>query len=334
MSGERRTQPGLELPSSLRRRLQTALARFWHNGYLKLAAFLVAVVFWVFVRNDNALISQRTFQAPLNIEGLSAAQLAPGVPERVEVRLSGPSSRIRTISAEGVDVVLNLRDVSGDFEQDVRVFPPQGITLLGVTPREIIGTVETRERKRVPVQAVLSSAAPSDGIIEVSPSPSEVVVSGAASLVAQVTRVLVPFSPEQPRDRAVPYAVDATGEPIAEITITPAQLRLTAARRDILYTKRVPLVLSPLPGLEVQSAKLTLLEITVAGPKAALAGLTQVEASLPETPKLTPGQYTLDVSLALPEGVSALEVPQLTLQLRAPRQDQDSNEQNTTNQLP
>lgn len=326
MSGERRAPPRQSesgSPGRLQSALQNGLNHLLHNGYLKLGALLVALVFWIFVRNDSTLVTQRTFRAPLNIEGLTAGQLALGVPERVEVRLSGPSSRIRAMNPEGIDAVLNLRGVSSDFEEDVRVFPPQGISLVGVTPREIVGSVEVSTSQRVPVQAILLGAEPEGAVIEASAQPAEVTVSGAESRVAQVTQVLVPFDPESGRDRAAAYAVDANGEPVPGVSVTPRLLRLQAQRSDVLYTKTVPVTLAPiaLPGLEVQSAQLTQTEITVAGPQSLLPNLSEVRATLPETPQLTAGQYTLGVTLDLPEGVVALALPQLEMQLRAERQD-------------
>lgn len=326
MSGERPLpprQPGSGTLGSLQRALQSGLARLLHNGYLKLGALLVALVFWVFVHNDSALITQRVFRAPLNVEGLGPGQLAPGVPDRVEVRLSGPASRIRAMNPEGIDAVLNLRGVSGDFEEDVRVFPPQGISLVGVSPREIIGSVEVRVSKRVPAQAVRLGNEPEGAVVGATVVPSEVSVSGAETLLARVTQVLVPFDAQSVRDRAAPYAADENGDPVEGVSVSPRLVRLEAARSDVLYTKGVPVALTPptLPGLEVISARLNRTEVTVAGSQTALASLSEVRATLPETPQLRPGQYTLGVTLDLPEGVVALTTLQLTLQLRAPRQE-------------
>jgi YbbR domain-containing protein len=326
MSGEksRPTEPPeeLELLGRVRRTVQRVWASLVHNGYLKLGALLLALVFWVFVRNDNTLISQRTFRAPLNVEGLAANRTVPSLPERVTVRLSGPSSRIRALNPAGVDVVLNLRGVTGEFEEEVRVFPPQGISLISVTPREIIGTVEARAEKRVPVRPLLAPA-PAGAQIEVAPNPAEVVVRGAESSVMEVAEVVVPFDPEQPRDLAAPYAVAENGRPVAGVSVTPGEVRLQATRSDVLYSKRVPVSFSPteLPGLEVRSAALLQTEVMLVGPQEALETLEGVSATLPETPPLRPGRYTLDVTLELPEGVAAVGTPQVALELRATAPD-------------
>ena len=133
-------------------------ATLFHNLPLKLGALLLATVFWFFVSTDDAVVSQRTLRAPLHTEGLSETQQVPGLPERVTVRLSGPASRLRALNPEGLDVVLNLRGVTGTFERGLRVFPPQGITAVQVVPSEIIGTVETQLQKEVPVQGITLAA--------------------------------------------------------------------------------------------------------------------------------------------------------------------------------
>lgn len=326
MSGERPLpprQPGSGILGTIQGALRHSFTRLLHNGYLKLGALLVALVFWIFVHNDSALVTQRVFRAQLNVEGLSSGQLALGVPDRVEVRLSGPASRVRAMSPEGVDAVLNLRGVSGDFEEDVRVFPPQGISLVGVNPREIIGSVEVRGSKRVPARAVLLGNEPEGAVVKATVRPAEVSVSGAETLVARVTQVLVSYDAQSVRDRATPYAADENGDPVVGVSVSPRLVRLEATRSDVLYTKTVPVTLTPpaVPGLEVASARLSRNEITVAGAQAALTTVSDVQATVPETPQLRPGQYTLGVTLDLPEGVVALEPVQLTLQLRAPRQD-------------
>jgi YbbR domain-containing protein len=320
------------LLEAVRQFFRTLWQRLLHNGPLKLGALLVAAIFWGFVRTDDTLISQRSLRAPLHLEGLAANQTVTGVPERVEVRLSGSSSRVAALNPDGIDAVLDLRGVTGEFEQRVRVFPPEGITLVRVKPVEVLGSVETLAEKTVPVRA-MTLAGPGDTLTEVRVAPDAVVVRGAESQVARVTQALVPVavpgSGEATSEQAVAvrgsaYAADAQGQPVAEVTLAAPEVRLVVSQRSALSSRRLPLVLEPVrvAGGVVQSATLSRDSVTVVGPSAALSRLERVSASLPETPELEPGQYTLDVTLALPEGVFALDAPQLSLEVRAPRPGQ------------
>lgn len=307
--------------------VRTLWQRLLHNGSLKLGALLVAAIFWAFVRTDDTLISQRSLRAPLHLEGVAAGQTVTGIPERVEVRLSGSSSRVAALNPDGIDAVLDLRGVMGEFEQQVRVFPPEGISLVGVNPAEVLGSVETRVEKTVPVRA-MTLAGPTDTLTMVRVAPAGVVVRGAESQVARVTQALVPVAPAGPGSgesgraaQGTAYAADAQGQPVAQVALEPKEVRLELSQRAVLSSRRLPLVLEPVrvTGAVVQSATLSQGSVTVVGPSAALARLERVSASLPETPELRPGQYTLNVTLALPTGVSALGAPQLLVQVRAPR---------------
>lgn len=290
-----------------------------HSG-LKLGALLVAAIFWLFVRTDETVISQRTLRAPLNVEGVGPAQTVLGVPERIEVRLSGPSNRISSLNPEGVDAVLDLRGVVGEFEQPVRVFPPEGITLLSVNPTEVLGRVELHVEKPIPVHALGFGEGPADSVTEIRTQPAQLTVSGAETQVARVTQALVPVDLAAPGAVGVPYAADAEGTPVLDVVLTPETVALEPLQRPVMGVRRVPLVLGALEvaGGELEAVALSADSVRVVGPHEVLAELSQVVATPTETPVLTPGQYTLEISLALPEGVTALDEPQLEVRVGAP----------------
>lgn len=316
MRGERpAARPGLlenarEVAAAFRERLR-------HNLPQKLGALVLATIFWLFVTTDDAFVAERTLRVSLRTEGLSAAESVFGLPEGVAVRLSGPSTRLRAVEPDALDAVLDLRDVTGAFEEAVRVSPPQGITLLSVTPSEVLGTVEVRGRKRVPVAVVLLSAPSEDTVLEARASPQQVQVRGPAGALAKVARVLAPYDPATPEAQAELYAVDARGVPVPGVTVAPTEAGLVVAPRAVLQTRTLPL--RPPPRRGRVSATLLQEDVTVAGPRAALETLTEVPAALPaETSVLGPGRYTLEATLTLPDGVTALSAPRLRVDVRPP----------------
>ncbi|ADI14821.1 YbbR family protein [Truepera radiovictrix DSM 17093] len=293
--------------------------RLRHNWRLKLGALLLAVVLWLFISMDDTVIGQRTLRAPLKVEGLGSQQVVSGVPDAVEVRLSGPAHRVGALNPSGVDAVLDLRGVTGAFEQTVRVFPPQGINLISVRPSEIWGSVETLVEQPVPVEVALVGEPPDDVQLEARALPSAVVVSGPESQVAQVARVLAPLRPGGAVSTVPVYAVDEAGLPVPEVQVQPAEVELSVDAAPVLYTRRVPVVLRPLslPSLEVRSATLSQPEALLAGSEAELAALERVRATAVVPQDVGPGQHTLEVALELPEGVTALELPRLEVALAA-----------------
>lgn len=318
---------GKSTPPQLARAAQRALGvlgdlrrRSLHNWRLKVGAFVLAAAFWFLVSMDDTVISQRTLRAPLNVEGLSSNQLASGVPSTVEVRLSGPAHRIGALNPTSIDAVLDLRGTSGAFEQPVRVFPPQGISLVGVQPSEVLGSIETQLERTVAVEVALVGGAPSDLHLEVQALPREVSVSGPEGQVAEVARVLAPFRPDQGATTVTVYAADEAGLPLSEVVISPAEVELTPSEEVVLHTRRVGVVLRPLslPSLAVRSATLSQPEALLAGLEAELGGLEQVRATAALADDVGPGVYTLELALELPEGVSALEAPTLEVELAEP----------------
>jgi YbbR domain-containing protein len=305
---------------ALPERLAGLWRRLRHNWRLKLGALLLAVVLWLFISMDDTVIGQRTLRAPLKVEGLGSQQVVSGVPDTVEVRLSGPAHRVGALNPSGVDAVLDLRGVTGAFEQTVRVFPPQGIDLISVRPSEIWGSVEVLVEQPVPVEVALVGEPPEDVQLEARALPGAVVVVGPESQVARVARVLAPLQAAEGILTVPVYAVDEAGLPVPEVQVQPAEVELSVEAAPVLYTRRVPVALRPfsLRPLEVRSATLSQPEALLAGSEAELAALERVRAMaiLPEA--LGPGSHTLEVALELPEGITALEVPHLEVVLAAP----------------
>ncbi len=289
----------------------------------KLAALLLAVMLWFFVRTDESVTSQRTLSVPVTAVGLSENELASGVPERVEVTIYGPSTRVDALRPEGVDAFLDLQDVSGDFNVPVSVFPPQGLSAVRVAPTEVIGTVRRKASKRVPVRVALYGPRPANAVLRSRAEPGEVTVTGLSSQVERVRGALAPLSLEGDANAPVSlYAVDAEGRPLREVRLEPNQVRITIDRERVLHTRRVPLnlTLPDVSPLEISAQSLSQPDVLLAGPKEVLDALERVPASVnPSSSVPRVREYTQVLTLQLPESVRALETPRLELQLSRPQ---------------
>ena len=331
----------------VKREARRGLGRVLEGWPQKLAALGLAVLFWFFVSNDETVITQRSLLVPLTTLGISANQLAVGVPERVEVTVSGPGPRVDALRGENLDAVLDLRGAENAFERSVNVFPPQGLTLVRVNPSEVIGFVETRGSKSVPVRVAYVAGGAADGVtggaaggappadILVTPqaTPEAVTVRGRAGTLEEVTAALAivngrvgdgvgdGVSADGTGENSVsvaPYAVDASGLPVEGVVLEPAEVSVTLSREPVLHTRTLPLtfMLPDTSPLTIEESALSQAEVTLAGPKELLEPLTEVTATVePATLPEAPGGYTLPLTLGLPEGVSALEPPTVTLRL-------------------
>src|SRR5690606_6031456 len=140
--------------------LVTLLRRLAQNWPSKLAALAIAFLIWLFVTSSATTTTQRSLVLPLVIEGIDEDEAAVGLPEFVEVSVSGPSARIDRLRPDMLRATLDLNDIDGEFERPVVVQSPQEIRLLRVEPADVIGFVETVARRSFPVVTGLTGDLP------------------------------------------------------------------------------------------------------------------------------------------------------------------------------
>jgi YbbR domain-containing protein len=288
--------------------------RLVHHWPRKLGALAAALFVWLIVATDATTTAQRSLLVPLVVEGLDADRLAVGLPELVEVTVSGSSSRIDRLRPESFDAVLDLTDAVGAFQVEVSIAPPQGIVLERVAPSEVIGELETVAVASVPVRVTVAGALGPDERLAASANPETAQVRGRAAIVDGVVAVVVPVAAEDARTAVAatvePYAVDATGRPVLDVSVVPSRVAVTIAVEPVRVERRVPLsVAAPTAAgwSDVQEAPA---DVRVTGPATTLDALPVVEAVV-QLPTEVPagGRYTRPLTLALPEGVFALEAP-------------------------
>jgi YbbR domain-containing protein len=288
--------------------------RLVHHWPRKLGALAVALFVWLIVATDSATTAQRSLLVPLVVEGLDADRLVVGLPELVEVTVSGASNRIDRLRPESFDAVLDLSDAVGAFQVEVAVAPPQGIVLERVTPSEVIGELETAVSASVPVRVTVAGALGPDERLAASADPETAQVRGRAAVVANVVAVVVPVAAEDARTQVeanvAPYAVDAFGRPVLDVAISPARVAVTLAVEAVRVERRVPVVVVAPTAAGWSDLSDAPDDVLVTGPASILADLAVVEAVV-QLPTEVPagGRYTRPLTLALPEGVFALETP-------------------------
>ncbi len=298
----------------------------FNNWPLKLGALGLAAFMWYFVNLSDTDVSQGTFTVPVAVEGVSPDQVPSGVPETIEVIVSGPSRGVNRLTPERLDATLDLSGVSGAFQRPILVSVPQDIDILNRIPSEAVGTVETVVTKTVPVEVGLLGGG--DGLLVPSYSPTTATVRGRSSVLERVARALATVQPEAGEQEVALYTVTETGKPVSDpmLSVDPANLTVSLSEAPILYTKDLALQV-PVPDaapFSLSSFALSQDSLRVAGPKETLDTLSEVGGSVQlDTGGLAAGEYTLQVSPQLPDGVAALETvsAQLTLEPSPPPGD-------------
>ncbi len=298
-------------PADVPRRL---LQRTLHSWPQKLGALALAIVVWLFVTTSSVSTTQRSLLVDLSVEGVQASQLAVGVPDVVEVTVSGASSRIDRLRQDSLGATLDLTGLSGQFQQRIDVQTPVGVRLVSVSPNDVIGFLETVTNRELALTPALRGTPPAGQILSVAADPANVTLTGRSQLLERVQRVVAMAPAEVGTVQARPVALDAEGVPVTDLKIDPETVTLDVTARRALVTASVSIDLaSPnVPGLE--SVTLDQPSVTVAGPASAVDGLTSVRGTVqPPTQTARSGRYTVPVELDLPQGVVAMDTPTAVL---------------------
>lgn len=131
-----------------------------HNWHLKLVSLALAAALWAVVA--RAPTSEIGLSVPLEYQNIPPqAEVFGDTADRVDVRLRGPSSMIRTVSPQ--DVSLSI-DITGMRMGQERVLPlspemvhaPIGVEVIRVNPAHVRLTLEKTATKVVPIVPKLS----------------------------------------------------------------------------------------------------------------------------------------------------------------------------------
>lgn len=292
------------------------LRRLVKNWPRKLVILLVATGLWWLIGSTTTTITQRSFVIPLTVEGVEGQDLAVGVPNVVDVSVSGPGPRIDRLRPDQLIATLDLTGASGDFDRRVEVQTPSEVRLQSVAPSNVIGFLESIAERRMPVEVAMTGSAPDGLLVRSAPSPGEVMLTGRQQQLAKVIRVLAVA--ELGGGDAPVLALDGAGAPVEGVMVAPSTVEIMTSSREVLYKAEVVVELERPSSAAVVSATLTRPTATVAGPPELLAELSTARGvvELP-TGEPEPGSYTLPVRLELPAGVLALAGPEATVQFIA-----------------
>ncbi|MEX2536502.1 MAG: CdaR family protein [Trueperaceae bacterium] len=298
-------------------RLLNVLLHAWPQ---KLGAVVLASFIWLFVTVNDTSITQRSLFVPITVEGLAADSVVTGLPDFVEITISGPSGQIDRLRPDNFEALLDLSNQSGAFEVPIRVLSPQAVDLRRVNPGDVIGTVEAVTGKTVPVDVVIIGTGPPDARVTTMVVPGEIMVRARASALAQVARVLAPVRPSPGESSTTPFAVNSAGQPVSGVAIEPQEVRVAVEAEPVFVTRSVPVELETpaIPGFTV-TAGMEEPGVSLIGPASVLGTLESVPAtvSLP-TDEPEAGGYTLPVTLELPDGVLLVGSPTATVRLSRP----------------
>jgi YbbR domain-containing protein len=284
-------------------------------------AFLLAVLVWVSAGSAADPIEQRVLRSiPLEKEGQAPGLLIVGAnpPNTVSVTMSAPRSIWNQLQNQP-DLVHAWIDLSGvgrgehnlPVQYEVGIRP---VRVLLIEPASVHLTLEPLVTKKVPVELVTNGDPPLGyryGQAEV--EPMEVTVSGPASAMANVsgarTQMNVAGLRETKRTTGNIEVINANGDPVANVTVTPRTVNLTqpvsleGGFKNVVV--RVVTEGQPASGYRLTNISVTPLNVTVFSPN------PQLFDDIPGFVETNPINLTglvddmeVRVDVILPEGVT------------------------------
>ncbi len=243
----------------------TLLRQNWH---IKAGSLVSAVLLALFVRKQEDLVT-RELNVPVKIEPRYGQRVAdPAAGTSVRVRLEGPGNLVDDVQVDDLKIILNTTDTPPNRSTRVPVavdlvekyrnrvavdWSPRAVLVKYVSDAAQEFSVEMRE---------LSPARGWEYIENPVPSPARATVLGPRASVAQVRRIVAPFTREtEPRveQMVTLHALDDRAQDISDqVQIEPAQVRITAIQQPVLGRKRVPVQ----PVFEVRAGSAPQITVT------------------------------------------------------------------------
>lgn len=217
------------------------------NWQLKIICFLLAIVLWFVIINEQNPLSEGSYTVPITVENLNSQYITSNVPKTVYVRLSGPRNTIINVGPSDIKAYIDLSDVQeGTVDVPIHVEIPSGTELKkqSMTSTKITVDVYTvKEFKLTP--HVVGTLDEKDFISELKIVPEKVVVSGARRLIQQVSQAVIEVPVNQRNSdfalMAPIHLYHEDGSPVEGLEMTPWQSNVKVTIAHDAMSKSVPL---------------------------------------------------------------------------------------------
>ncbi len=206
------TRPTDQKESFREQLVRTLRHLFLHNGWLKLIALLLSVVFWAgLISQDESLTRDRTFtDVSVNVTGTDAMKRNGFIVttdltemlQNVTAVAAVPQQQFENAEASAYNIRLDLSRITGTGEQELRLQSTVSTAygrVTAITPPTVNVNVEDYvTRYRIPVSVSVDGQIPMGWYLSTpTVDPPLVVVSGPLSLVNSISRGRVFVYPEE-----------------------------------------------------------------------------------------------------------------------------------------
>lgn len=290
-----------------------------HDIFTKLLSVLAAIVLWGYfmgIQNPTRTLEYKNIAVQLSgVDELYNSynlKIISGADETVDVRVSGSSSRLATLTASQIKVRADVSEsitTPGTYEIAYHVILPEsGMTCVGRSPETISVTVDRVETKTVPVSVNLSDDA-ADGYVFEEPTLSvkSVEISGPETELDKVTSAVIDIDTSNLKDTLTDnytYSlVDEDGDAVdtTNISRSVASVSVTIPVKQV---KSVPLevTISPEDAEADISTAISPKSVEIIGDPSTVSGIDSIVLGAVNANTAEDGD-TFDFDISVPTGV-------------------------------
>lgn len=290
-----------------------------HDIFTKLLSVLAAIVLWGYfmgIQNPTRTLEYKNIAVQLSgVDELYNSynlKIISGADETVDVRVSGSSSRLATLTASQIKVRADVSEsitTPGTYEIAYHVILPEsGMTCVGRSPETISVTVDRVETKTVPVSVNLSNDA-ADGYVFEEPTLSvkSVEISGPETELDKVTSAVIDIDTSNLKDTLTDnytYSlVDEDGDAVdtTNISRSVASVSVTIPVKQV---KSVPLevTISPEDAEADISTAISPKSVEIIGDPSTVSGIDSIVLGAVNANTAEDGD-TFDFDISVPTGV-------------------------------
>jgi YbbR domain-containing protein len=282
-----------------------------------LASVGLAVILWAWVTTLRDPETSRVFAGvAVTHENLAESLVIVNGVSEAQVRITGPESVVSSVPAGEVQARLDLTEVTGPgvYTLQIDVDAPDDVWRTSALPTTVGVTVEQAVDQEFNVDVEVQDLdASSLRTVTVEPETEEVAVHGPSSAIEAIDRVVLPLETSGGsrtyETTLAPVALDADGEAIDDVTITPSTISATVsvAARGKSVAVLVSTEGSAAPGFEVLDRTANPASVIVDGPAELLDRLIAVSAEPVDISGANASVSSTVEIIDLPEGVRVIQ---------------------------
>lgn len=206
------------------------------NFGLKLLALALAILGWAYFRfASNPLLAARFDQqisVPINVLNLPVGYVAHFAEHEAVITIASQRGQA-AVRPDEVKAVLDLSGkTAGAYNVPVQLVAPD-VVVQSLSPASVTLTLETILTKVFPATMYYSDRQPGIVVSSVQMTPINATVRGAQSVISQVASLRLNVTmPQSPRDMDImvrPVPVDAQGDEVTDVQVSPNLIRVQAS---------------------------------------------------------------------------------------------------------